>query len=165
MTARSSPWLTPHKQATSSNKVRKDEGRVGLFIPRLTGLFFARPLNPMCKHGIRYLESLQNFLLNQALWINPTPTFTYSNCAFLQNLYPTLSADVKYSAPYLMSRWRTLPKYWCITFTFFLLSPLAMDKSDLLVHVQKLSMKLEEERTKASSENVAKMRRRVSVHR
>ena len=40
-----------------------------------------------------------------------------------------------------------------------------MDKSDLLVHVQKLSMKLEEERTKASSENVAKMRRRVSVHR
>ena len=36
-----------------------------------------------------------------------------------------------------------------------------MDKSDLLVHVQKLSMKLEEERAKAT-EGVAKMRRRVS---
>ena len=47
-------------------------------------------------------------------------------------------------------------------FRFLLLSPLAMDKSDLLVHVQKLSMMLEEERAKASSENVAKMRRRVS---
>ena len=42
-----------------------------------------------------------------------------------------------------------------------LLSPSAMDKSDLLVHVQKLSMKLEEERAKAT-EGVAKMRRRVS---
>ena len=41
------------------------------------------------------------------------------------------------------------------------LSPSAMDKSDLLVHVQKLSMKLEEERAKAT-EGVAKMRRRVS---
>ena len=49
-------------------------------------------------------------------------------------------------------------------FHFLLLSPSAMDKSDLLVHVQKLSMKLEEERAKVT-EGVAKMRRRVSVDR
>ena len=38
-----------------------------------------------------------------------------------------------------------------------------MDKSDLLVHVQKLSMMLEQERAKAS-DSVEKMRRRVSMH-
>ena len=39
----------------------------------------------------------------------------------------------------------------------------AMDKSDLLVHVQKLSMMLEQERAKAS-ESVEKIRKRVSTY-
>ena len=38
-----------------------------------------------------------------------------------------------------------------------------MDKSDLLVHVQKLSMMLAQERAKAS-DCVENMRRRVSMH-
>ena len=39
----------------------------------------------------------------------------------------------------------------------------AMDKSDLLVHVQKLSMLLEDERAKAKEGLEKKLRKRVSV--
>ena len=57
-----------------------------------------RPLNAMCKHGIMYLESLQNFVSYEALWIK-RHIYLFTLCGPAEPILLPLSADVKYSVP------------------------------------------------------------------